>query len=269
MHLVVAALTEEVAGITRGGQYESPRPLDGGALLYTSPRGAAPETAVLLTGAGGEAAAAATARAISELHPKSVTSTGFAGGTRDSLLTGNLVLATEVFQLEGAPFFWDRERMNGPIVPDHGLLSRARSAVEMAGVDFYLGALVTLPTIAKTAGMKQWLGSHVGATAVDMESFSVALAAQEAGVPFLAVRAIVDSSELDLPDIVAIAGQTPAGNRLLPVIRHVLRRPDHIPQLIRLGRAASRARASIARFRSYFASELARWDSSADGEVAA
>jgi len=269
MHLIVAAFTEEVAGITHGGLYEGPRPL-GDALLYVPLGGTAPQTAILLTGAGQEAAATATRRAIDELRPASVISTGFAGGTRDSLLTGNLVLATEVFQLEGAPFFWDRERMNGPIVPDATLLSMARSAVEMAGVDFQLGTLVTLPTVAKTAGMKRWLGDKVGATAVDMESFAVGQAAEGAGLPYLAVRAIVDASDVDLPDILLQVGQAPAGNRLIPILRHLSRRPDRLPQLLRIGGAARRARGSIASFHAYFAADLTRWDaaSAVGGEAA-
>jgi adenosylhomocysteine nucleosidase len=269
MHLIVAAFTEEVAEITHGGHYDGPRPL-GDALLYVPVGGAAAETAILLTGSGRVAAAAATVQAIDELRPKSVISTGFAGGTRDSLLTGNLVLATEVFQLEGAPFFWDRDRMNGPVIPDPALLSMARSAVEMAGVDFQMGTLVTLPTVAKTAGMKRWLGNKVGATAVDMESFAVGQAAEEAGVPFLAVRAIVDSLNMDLPDIVSQVGQTPTGNRLVPFLRHLSRHPHRLPQLVRIGSAARRARRSIASFHSYFAAELTRWDSASavDGEAA-
>lgn len=268
MHLIVAALTEEMAGVTRNGGYDGPAPF-GDAVLYRPSRGTSPQLAILLTGAGSEAATSSVSRAIEELEPKTVISTGFAGGTRDSLLTGNLVLATEVFQLEGAPFFWDRDGMNGPIVPDPNLLSMARGAIEMAGVDFYLGAMVTLPTVAKTAGMKRWLGDRIGATAVDMESYTVGLAAAEAGLPFLAVRAIVDSSDLDLPDVVSQIGQAPSGNRVMPIIRYLVSRPDKLPQVMRLGRASARARESIASFISYFSDELVRLDAARTAEEAA
>jgi nucleoside phosphorylase len=260
MFLLVAALSEEVAGILRTGGYfpiEAPHPFMAFRSRGQTGLSRAVDTVVVLTGTGRERATKATQWALSEFSPEAVMSIGFGGGTREALQPGDLVLGTELYRLDGSPFYWDSNQLGAPLRPDRGLLGRARNAVEIAGIDFELGPIINLPTIAKTAGMKRWLGKSLGASAVDMESFMVCEVAQDNETPFVAVRAIVDTVDQDLPELVLQVDQGPNGGRVVPALKYLARHPFEISSLTRLAKAAVQARRSLSGFISEFQSELA------------
>jgi adenosylhomocysteine nucleosidase len=76
--------------------------------------------------------------------------------------------------------------------------------------------------------------------AVDMESAALARAARDAGVPFLALRAVTDERGHRLPDfdrIMNAAGHLTPGAGLVHFVLH----PREIPALLRLGPASRRA----------------------------
>jgi adenosylhomocysteine nucleosidase len=60
--------------------------------------------------------------------------------------------------------------------------------------------LVTYPEIARVA-QKQQLAKSYGAHAVDMEAAAVARAAEKHGLPFIAIKAISDDLNFDLPEM--------------------------------------------------------------------
>ena len=258
MLLVIAALSEEVSGILRTSRYERIDAPEGFLAYRTSPSPKVdnPDVAIVLTGTGRERANKAARWAVDELRPSAIVSLGFGGGTKDTLQPGDLVLGTQLYRLDGSPFYWDTEQLGDPLVPDRALLGQARNAVEVAGIDFELGRLINLPTIAKTTGMKEWIGSALKGVAVDMESFMVCEVANDAEIPFVAVRAVVDTVDMDLPDIVAQIDQGPSGGRVIPAIRFLARRPHEVANLTRLGRAAARARRSLTEFFVELSSEL-------------
>ena len=249
MFLVIAALAEEVSGILRAGQFRRVDSPDG-MLAYQARGGvgARVDTALVLTGAGRERAARVARWGISKFKPESIISLGFGGGTRDTSQPGDMVLATGLYRLDGSPFYWDKEQLGDPILPDRGLLRQARNAVEVAGIDFELGPVLSLPTVARTAEMKRWLGKELGAGAIDMESFIVAELAQDEEIPFVVVRAVVDPAAVDLPELVGRVDQAPSGGRLIPALRYVVRRPWEVARLIRLSGASARARRVLTTF---------------------
>lgn len=258
MLLLIAALAEEVAGIIRAGRYEQLDAPDG-LLAYRSRPTTQPmptEVGIVLTGTGRERATKAARWALDEFSPQAMMSLGFGGGTSDTLQPGDLVLGTELYRLDGSPFYWDKEQLGDPLLPDRALLGQARNAVEIAGIDFELGRILNLPTVAKTAGMKLWLGEALKGAAVDMESFMVCEVANDAGIPFVAVRAIVDTVEMDLPDLVGQIDQGPDGGRVIPALKFLVRHPMEITDLTRLGRAAARARRSLTGFFAQFINEM-------------
>ncbi len=103
----------------------------------------------------------------------------------------------------------------------------------------YGGDVVAADATAKRALHQQW-----GALAVDLESRAVAEACVAAGKPFAVLRAIADPAERGIPAL-AMAGLAADGaTRPWAVTRGLLRRPQDLPGLIRLGletRAALRA----------------------------
>ena len=74
-----------------------------------------------------------------------------------------------------------------------------------------------------------------------MESFTVARAAADVGIPWLALRAVIDPLESSLP---AFTRET-HGSHLGPALRYAASGPRAIIDLIRLSRDARRAASSL------------------------
>lgn len=258
MLLLIAALSEEVGGILRSASYQS-LPSPDGFVAYRSRSGKAIDVldvGLVLTGSGRERATRAAHWAMDEFQPSAVMSLGFGGGALETLQPGDLVLGTRLFRLDGSPFYWDSEQLGDPLIPDRDLLGAARNAVEVAGIDFELGPIINLPTVAKTSGMKRWIGKELHGACVDMESFMVCEVAADRGIPFVALRAIVDTADTDLPEFVNQINQAPSGGRIIPAIKHLVRNPLEITSMTRLGRSAARARRSLTEFFNEFSAEI-------------
>jgi len=84
-----------------------------------------------------------------------------------------------------------------------------------------------------------------GEAAADTESASWARASARASVPFLALRAILDEASEDLPAYLAAARRDGATDRPA-IVRHALRHPRAVPELLELKRRTRRAMARLA-----------------------
>ena len=107
---------------------------------------------------------------------------------------------------------------------------------------------VTAPTVGSDlaiadASEKARLFARTGAAAVDMESH--VLARGGAGLPLLILRAVADSADDALPPAALVAVKPDGSTDLAAVLGAVMRRPGQIPALIRLGKAAAQAEASL------------------------
>jgi adenosylhomocysteine nucleosidase len=84
--------------------------------------------------------------------------------------------------------------------------------------------------------------------AVDMESYQVLSLAAEHGIPAVAVRAISDGAETNVPidfnRVIDRRGQI----QWAPTLREIARTPQRVPQLIRFGLDSSRAARQLAFF---------------------
>jgi len=141
---------------------------------------------VVQTGIGPARAAAAAAAAP---PAGAFLACGCAGALVDWLVAGDLVAAESVIAL-GA------DGRLGERLPGVG----AGLAAWAAGRGFrvHVGALVASPVVLGTAAAKAALGV-TGALAVEMESGALAAAARVRGVPFAALRAVLDVAGQALP----------------------------------------------------------------------
>ena len=158
--LVVAAVRQEVATFLKT--------LNGNGKIQ-----------VLLTGISGSKASAAVRRRLKETPFRLVISAGFAGATQPGFRLGDLILASEVLDV----------RLNRIWIPPVQLKSDGR---------FSGGRLATVERPLAAPEEKQRFGALHGAVAVDMETAAVAAAASEAGVPWMALRAVLDPVEIPL-----------------------------------------------------------------------
>ena len=243
---IVAALSQEVGGILGLGHWER-LPSSAASRLYS---GAVGGTDILLSvsGMGRAAAENATEELLQRYNPGAVLSLGFAGGLASHVAPGALVGAEEIVRANAAG--GDRLR------PDDALLRCARDALTEVRTPHSWGHLLTASEVVTSPGDKARLGDQTGALAVDMESAWVGRVCQQHETPFLAVRAVVDAAGDALPPILV---DVTAGDSGLRRVASLLARPWLFPRLLRLARAAARARASLTDFVAAFSAVWAAY----------
>ena len=160
---------------------------------------------------------------------------GFAGGLKDGLAVGSIILVESVLSSE-APYA--ALNIDDPILKIR----------EGWGVKSVTGSLVSVPSVLTSSEEKRACAERTGAIAVDMETFSAVKTAQALGVRCLAIRVITDGVNDALPlDFNAFSnaqGEPDRGK----IIAHVLLHPRKVPALIRLGGRSSKAAKNLSSF---------------------
>jgi adenosylhomocysteine nucleosidase len=192
------------------------------------------EVTVLLTGMGAVSATRAMHIVPPEQHDMWI-STGLAGGLDAGLQLGTTVVARSVMTRDAAL----------KILIDPEFISVAISCAATA-----VNTFLTTETIIATSLEKESLASS--GNVVEMESTHILAAAQDRQIPAVAVRAISDIAEEDLPlDFQKIAddrGHVKVGGLLKELALH----PYRLPLLIRFGRHSRAAAVSLADFLDRF-----------------
>jgi len=165
---------------------------------------------------------------------------GVAGGLAPRLRPGTFVVGSAVIA--------DKVRLPTDSDWSRRLLATMPGAVH--------GDLLGVPRPVKSTMAKRVLHQETGAIAVDMESHVVAQAAADHGLPMAAIRVIIDSARLALPEA-AVRSVRPDGTTdLFGLLRGVMRRPREIAPLIRIALHAQTARASLRRGRELLGPSL-------------
>jgi len=193
------------------------------------------------TGIGVSAARGAADWIIRSDRPSMILAIGFAGGVRDGLRTGDLILAEEVLEPPapaGQTRLWEG---------DAELLALAGS-LSLEGLRVTRGRLATVREVIATGAGKRAFGDSHGVSAVEMESSGIARAANVHDTPVLYVRTILDEVDFDIP--LDFSRYRTAGGRLryFRILGALLLRPRAILKVLKLrGRAIMGAEA-LARF---------------------
>ena len=104
----------------------------------------------------------------------------------------------------------------------------------------------TTENIVSTASEKSHLGQI--ADAVDMESYPILAEAQRRGIPSVAIRAISDAADQELPLDFSRAINQDGKLEWLPALSQVAASPSSLPKLMRFGLESSRAARKLALF---------------------
>ena len=114
-------------------------------------------------------------------------------------------------------------------------------------VAVHTGRLAESKSIVSSSQDKTRLQSITDAVALDMESVAIAKVAARHALPFLAIRAIVDPADMDLPGAISYSlndqGDVMLGRLLLFLALH----PLELPGLIKLGIYFNAARSTLKR----------------------
>jgi adenosylhomocysteine nucleosidase len=181
---------------------------------------------------------------------------GVSGGLDPNLRTGDVIVAETVLE-ETHPkreLSWKPPPLS---------LRWAEELLAAQEIRIHQGAIITTPEAVTSPVRKRSLFDRTGASAVDMESASVARAAAEAGLPFFVMRTICDTADRfvspDFVDCLDREGMV----RLPALVKNAWQNPSLLFELARVGREFATAlrclkRAWRALLRHGFPQQLAR-----------
>ena len=240
MIVLLAALAEEAAGLRRRMALVPEAVAGLRNPAYTGQYSGKP-VVLVVTGMGRQRAEDGIGAVLVHLPVTAVISIGFSGALARQLQVGDLVLASELMGLTGS----GGDGIEPTIYQaDQGLLRTATEVLQVTPLRVVSGTTVTAPGIISTPAAKRDMGRQTGAVAVDMESYWVARAVANRGIPFLAIRAISDTQEKSLSILHEILDEegNPGARRLAA---HLVRKPGSLIALARLARDAGRARRAL------------------------
>lgn len=179
-------------------------------------------TLVALSGIGAARAYAAGSLLVSE-GATALLSWGYAAALDDHLNAGCLLLPERIISATGeihpVSVDWHR-RLYQILKPKHSVRT---------------DALVESDAIVKTSVEKHDLARRTQAAATDMESAAHARLAEERRLPFLAVRAIIDTASTDIPESVLEALSPQGDISVWKLLTSAYLRPSDWIKIMRLG----------------------------------
>ncbi len=160
---------------------------------------------------------------------------GLAGGLKPGLAAGTLIIASTICAVGETKYC------------DDDWNARLRRKLPKAIV----GPVWASGTIVKRAQDKKTLFEQSGCLAADMESYAVAEAALAARIPFVVVRAIADTAEMNLPPATLVPLRNDGRVDMDGVFKSILRSPAQLPSLIHLGHNTGKAMQALKKAAQY------------------
>jgi len=224
MMVVVGALRRELEPFRR--LIESPQDDRVDNMVFTEGRADGVPVALVQFGIGRERAQAAVRAAVERYRPRLIVSAGFSGGLSTDIEGGDLVLAQQIFAVE-RPVNGSQPNDMPPIAIDRGLLDACAITLEEGLMRYTVGNIVSVQQAMPSPREKDRLSRTTPALLVDMESYWIAEAARQAGVPFLAARVASDELGDTLPDFERFLDEM-GGLRPLKAAWYFLTHPHHL-----------------------------------------
>ena len=197
-----------------------------------------PDGTMLSVSGMGPRRAALASRTLLENGATALLSWGCAGGLDPKLSPGGLILPKTIITSDQILYHVD--------MPWHkSLCNRLKGHV-----DFCTEPLVESAMVVRTPAERVALFRETGAIGVDMESAAVAAVAQEVQVPFMAVRAVADSTNTTIPEVTLNAVDGFGRLKFLKLIQGLAKDPTELLALVRIARnyrTAQRTLAAVAR----------------------
>ncbi len=150
---------------------------------------------------------------------------GCAAALSPDLVAGDLLLPAQLVGIDGRRYAVDaswRQRLQSQLGEKRPI---------------HCDSLLESDRILTNAGDKKALASTADAIALDMESVAIARIAGERRVPFVALRAVADTADMDVPGAVIYALEAQGCINRRKLLHHTVRHPVGIIGLMRLARA--------------------------------
>ncbi|MEO1706950.1 MAG: hypothetical protein AAFR69_04375 [Pseudomonadota bacterium] len=185
-----------------------------------------PRLAIGVSGANA-ARAVAIATQFCQGGARMIISVGVSGGLDPTLSPGDLVIGKSVITKAGDAFDCDR--------------SSAEALTQVLADRIKPSVIYGADEVILNASDKASIFTETTATSVDMESHGVARAAQSAGVPFAAIRAIADPADRTLPPAALNAVNDDGSTKVFTTLANAARDPAQFPALMQLGKDSGKA----------------------------
>ena len=182
-------------------------------------------------------------RSTSDGQPRGVLMLGFAGAVDRKLKTGSLVLSSR--------YYLDTHNEKF-LTPDPAMRQSSIIAAANAGLPVAYSASLTVDAIVATPEAKAVLAEKHPVGIVEMEDYWLAATIQDAGVPFISARVVLDTAHQSLPGHLLGLSQ----GRTQDVLRTAAM-PWRVPALLRLAYQARIARHALSRFALSF---IRQWE---------
>lgn len=188
--------------------------------------------------------------------PRRLLLLGFAGAVDPSLRSGDLVLSSRYYReepVEHLPSSHEPIDETGVefLTPDPKLWTHALRAVEGMDRPVVYSDSVSTARLVGTPGGKLAIKRRYPVGVVNMEDYWVAAAAWDAGVPFIAARAVLDPAHLALPGyLLGLAGSSVKAAFIAAGT------PWRIPTMVGLARRMTPAQQALTSFALKFAAEI-------------
>ncbi|MFQ5465221.1 MAG: hypothetical protein ACE5EI_04765 [Thermodesulfobacteriota bacterium] len=170
-------------------------------------------------------------------------SAGIGGGLSPRARPGDVIIGQRLMEDRGG----DGVGEGGGVIHANALLAEiVLKALEDQNIPARRDTIVTVHEAVLTGHGKARLHERTGAAAVDMESYAVARAAVEAGLPFVVMRAVCDPATRTISPHLANTLDPEGRPRPLALLGRVLRRPGLVTQLLRLRGELNSALGSLA-----------------------
>ncbi|MCG8585687.1 MAG: hypothetical protein MI757_13350 [Pirellulales bacterium] len=189
---------------------------------------------IVETGIGPAVARRAVPAVLRAHQPQLAISAGFAGGLREDVNRGDLVIPDCVLSNGQAEITLNHQQ---------------RATSISTNTATHVGRMVSVDTIVRLPDEKRELGQRFDAVAVDMETYSVAAACRERATPLVAVRVISDEVTDEISaDIAHIGVQSTTAGRVGAALGSLFRRPSSAKDMLRLREQALVASDVLAEF---------------------
>jgi adenosylhomocysteine nucleosidase len=235
--LLFYAFAREIAPFKRRVSDRTPLALDG--LYGFRAQIGGKDFAVVGHGMGHKRATETARRAFDSMPgAELVIGTGVAGALSRGLKPGDLVLSDRLLMIHA-----DGQQAKPGAAVSAAHVRAIGHSLASAGIAYSTGAILTsnrVFTVAEKRGAKE----STGAIAVDMETAAIASEAAARGLPFVAIRAVLD--EVDDEVVGAEMADEDGDVSPLAATAYLLRNPATVLKLPRMMRNLSRATAAIA-----------------------
>jgi len=177
-------------------------------------------------------------------------SAGVAGGIRQGIHVGDLIVAERVGYTRQDDFDGNELQLESEFVCKKEIVQLARELSNGLESRLHFGNLLTVDKVISQASIKRKIGEQNSFLAVEMESAAVAEVACEKGVEFAAIRSISDDIDddlqLDYDNIISDEGKI----KVTSIALGVLKNPQSLALLSRLNKQTKTAAKSLAYFMS-------------------